>query len=324
MLKKLYIEISGECIGKCPSCFTMSQKYYDINILQSILTDAYDSGFNWVGLCGKDVFQHNQCNELLNVVLNIGFNVRVYTGLLSNKIEPKNFQNFNSKLDITFIVWGMPNVHDLHCGIDGAFDDSCQKLLSWKLAGARVAAKYFPQEKYADQIVGVKRIFDELGIPLFICVWPMPLQSQKSQKGLKPLSVKMAINILKYQNQFYKYRYDTQKSPCKAGLKRVFISSDFQLKACSIAEKPIADLKKQKFIDVWNQDSYWGKWRSIKFKDLQICTNCQYQEFCHVCPTSYIERNINICSPEKLEWAKSMYEYNSLFTKGDQSYENVL
>jgi radical SAM protein with 4Fe4S-binding SPASM domain len=202
----------------------------------------------------------------------------------------------------------MPNVHDSHCGIKGAFWDSCQKLLNWKQAGARVAAKYFPQEKLFDNINELKSILYEFRIPLFVCVWWAPLQFNRYRKGFEPLSAKKAVEIMKEQNLFHKYSYDMQRPPCIAGWRRVFISSNFLLKACHVTEKSIADLTKQRFIDIWNQDSYWGKWRSIQFKDLQECSNCQYQKFCHVCPSPLIEHNYRICNLGKLEWAKSMYE----------------
>lgn len=300
--------MSGKCIGNCPGCFSKSKDFFDLKIFKTILNDSYEVGFNWIGFCGKDLLQHQQSQEIINIALNIGFYIRIYTCLLSNNYNPKINSNFNLKLDITFIVWGTPSFHDSYCGINNSFRDSCQKLLNWKKAGARVAAKYFPQENSRDDVSELKQIFNDLDIQLFICVWLTPLDSVQYQNKFKPLSINNAINILKTHNQIYKYSYDMQKSPCKAGLQRVFITSDFFLKACSVNEKPIADLTKKRFITVWNQDSYWGKWRNIHLNELTECCNCKYQEFCHICPSALIENNISICNNGKLEWAKSMYE----------------
>lgn len=307
MFKRLFIEMSGKCIGKCPGCFSRSKDFFDINIFKTILEDSFEVGFNWIGFCGKDLLQHKQIQEILNLAFDIGFYVRIYTCLLSNNYKPNKNSNFNLKLDITFIVWGIPSFHDSYCGINNSFRDSCQKLLNWKKAGARVAAKYFPQENSKDNINELKQIFKELDIPLLICVWLTPLESEQYQNSFKPLSLNNAVNILKTHNKIFKYSYDLHKSPCKAGLQRAFITSNYILKACSVNEKPIADLTMERFKTIWNQDCYWGRWRKIKLMELNECCNCKYREFCHICPSSFIEKNTTICNNEKLKRAKSMY-----------------
>lgn len=308
LFKKLFMEISGKCIGRCPGCFSTSKDYYDINIFQSILTEAHYAGFNWVGLCGKDVLQQPHCKELLHFALNKGFYVRVYSCLLHDSYETQSYANLSAKLDITFILWGMPKIHDLHCGIKGAFEDSFQKLLTWKQSGARVAVKYFPQDESTCDINELKRIFNEMDIPLFVSVWWAPLQFHRYRNGFQPLSAVKAAEVLKGQNQVLNFSYDIQNPPCKAGRQRAFISSGFLLKSCFASEIPIADLKKQSFYEVWNDDSYWGKWRSIQFMDLHECRNCQHKEFCHVCPSTFIEKGSGICNIGKLEWAKVMHK----------------
>lgn len=304
----MFIELSGNCIGRCPICFSKSKENFDIDVFQTILKDGFDAGFNWVGFCGKDPFQHQKSPEIISLALKIGYSVRIYSSLLLYDYDPIIFADFHSRLDVTFTVWGLPDVHDSYCGIKGAFKASCLKLLTWRNAGARVAAKYFPNEMSKCNINELRQIFIELGIPLFICVWWSPFEFNQTQTDFKPLSVKKAVGILKAQNQIIKYSYDLQKSPCKAGFQRVFISSDFSIKACSVNEKVIADLTKERFIDIWKQNSCWGKWRSVKLKELKECRNCQYQEFCHICPSPYIENKLSICNKGKLEWAKSMYE----------------
>ena len=121
MRKRIFIEIPGNCISRCSGCFSNATNEFDLAIFEKILCDAVELGFNWIGLCGRDPFQSAYKDELINIVLNSRRYVRIYSSLLGSDCLPEYFKNNFNRLDITFIIWGMPEIHDIECGIKGAF-----------------------------------------------------------------------------------------------------------------------------------------------------------------------------------------------------------
>ncbi len=303
-IKRLFIEVPGDCEGRCGSCFSSSGASVDLTPLEGILEDSMKVGFNWFGFCGTDPLQNNLPPGLLEWLSSNPVRVRVYTALLSNDTEVHRCKVNFSRVDITLIVWGPPQVHDQISGVPGAFWRAYRRLQEWKEAGANTAVKFFPRDSYHDTAT-MRNIFRQLDLPLIISLWWAPFYrtEREEQDGL--LSPENALSIARKEEMKYQRSYIENNPPCKAGWKRAFIAKDLTLRPCHTSANCVADLKHEKFSDVWKDDSRWGAWRTLKFKDLGECVRCRYSMTCHICPVEYIEKGEKICSSWKAVWAKN-------------------
>lgn len=264
--------------------------------------------FDWIGLCGRDPLQARAARRILEIALNTRLQVRVYSGFLAQSLVPEKVRGNLSRLDLTWIVWGRKTVHDHVCGVRNAFADAIMRLAEWQKAGARVAAKLYPRRESLPDIECLRAELRSRNIPLFVSTWWQPFDLSMTSTGCDPLPPTDICRIAGNEGTLALAPHASATPPCKAGRQRAFITASFKLKACYAAEKPVADLRHESLSSVWNDDSKWGLWRSLHFQDLHECRECAWESACHICPARFMDCGLSVCSEEKRDRARTMFE----------------
>ena len=78
--------------------------------------------------------------------------------------------------------------------------------------------------------------------------------------------------------------------PCSAGHTLAYISPYGDVFPCVRFPRPSGNVRRQKFIDTWNHPSALNDVRSIRAKDLPVCSSCSHMWTCTRCPgLAYME-----------------------------------
>ena len=79
MKKRIYIEIPGQCDRGCENCPSVHSAHpVNAAFYCSLLDDAKEEGFNWVGFCGVNPIKQPHFLNVLTHSLSIGMKTRVY------------------------------------------------------------------------------------------------------------------------------------------------------------------------------------------------------------------------------------------------------
>src|SRR5581483_11745409 len=81
--------------------------------------------------------------------------------------------------------------------------------------------------------------------------------------------------------------------PCSAGHTACYISPYGDVFPCVQFPLPTGNVRKQKFIDIWRGSPEMQEVRSIRAKDLPVCSTCSHVGTCSRCPgLAYMEGNM--------------------------------
>jgi radical SAM protein with 4Fe4S-binding SPASM domain len=81
--------------------------------------------------------------------------------------------------------------------------------------------------------------------------------------------------------------------PCSAGHSACYVSPYGDVYPCVQFPLPSGNVRKQKFIDIWKYSPQLEEVRSIRTRDLPVCSTCAHTSGCSRCPgLAYMEGNM--------------------------------
>jgi radical SAM protein with 4Fe4S-binding SPASM domain len=90
--------------------------------------------------------------------------------------------------------------------------------------------------------------------------------------------------------------------PCSAGHTTCYVSPYGDVFPCVQFPLPTGNIRKQRFIDIWQHSDEMNDVRSIRIKDLTTCTSCSHVSSCSRCPgLAYQEGNMRGPSSQDCE-----------------------
>ena len=111
----------------------------------------------------------------------------------------------------------------------------------------------------------------------------------------EPYSPRLFVEHSRSAGYLRPFQYALDAPVCKAGTRRAYIDSTQRLFACFESSVPIADLKLERFSDVWLDDSRWGQWRTTTLADMPSCMTCDVRSGCHICPAALFDNRGRMC-----------------------------
>jgi radical SAM protein with 4Fe4S-binding SPASM domain len=94
--------------------------------------------------------------------------------------------------------------------------------------------------------------------------------------------------------------------PCSAGHTLAYISPYGDVFPCVQFPLSSGNVRRQKFIDIWQHSSELNDVRSIRAKDLPVCSTCSHVGTCTHCPgLAYMERSMR--GPSTADCEKSFH-----------------
>ena len=100
--------------------------------------------------------------------------------------------------------------------------------------------------------------------------------------------------------------YDLEGYSCSAAHSFCYISPYGDVYPCVQFPLPSGNVRRQKFLDIWNHSSQLNEVRSIQTKDLPVCSTCSHAGSCSRCPgLAYMEGNMR--GPSSVDCDKSFY-----------------
>ena len=81
--------------------------------------------------------------------------------------------------------------------------------------------------------------------------------------------------------------------PCSAGHSFCYVSPYGEVYPCVQFPLPSGNVRRQKFLDIWQQSPQLQEVRSIRMTDLPVCSSCVHVDGCSRCPgLAYMEGNM--------------------------------
>jgi radical SAM protein with 4Fe4S-binding SPASM domain len=92
------------------------------------------------------------------------------------------------------------------------------------------------------------------------------------------------------------------ETPCSAGHTACYVSPYGDVYPCVQFPLPTGNVRQQKFLEIWRDSKQMNEVRSIRARDLPVCSTCSHVGTCTRCPgLAYMEGNMRGPSSQDCE-----------------------
>ena len=115
-----------------------------------------------------------------------------------------------------------------------------------------------------------------------------------------PRSWATSTNSARFQRN--RVRANLDATPCSAGHTACYVSPYGDVFPCVQFPFSTANVRRQRFVDIWRNSEQMNEVRSIRVKDLTTCTSCSHVSNCTRCPgLAFMEGNMRGPSSQDCE-----------------------
>ncbi len=243
--------------------------------------------------------------ELLEYARRLMFNVRIKTNaVMIGEEEARRMLELGVDQVQVSIYSHRPEVHDAITKLPGSLRRSMEAIRFLTQQGLRVTIANVLMTANMRDHAGVQALARELGVQYTLD----PTITPKMDGDTSILNLRIPGSELKrvFRNESLVGNVEEfcaappapdedvmEGYPCSAGHTLAYISPYGDVFPCVQFPLPSGNVRQQKFLDIWNHSSELNEVRSIRARDLPVCSSCSHVGTCTRCPgLAYMEGNM--------------------------------
>lgn len=312
----VHLDVTYRCNERCVHCYLDHNDYGEMTTdeIFRVLDQLAEAGVFFLTLSGGEVFMRSDFLDIVEHARDLMFCVKVKTNaFMIGEREAQRLHDLAVN-DVQVSVYShRPEIHDAVTKLPGS--------LKRTLAGIRLLRSHDIKVIFANPLMmqtlsdyaGVKNLAIELGAGYTSDPTITPkMDGNRSVLGLG-LGVPQLREVFRnpalvddvegYCAPPAQTNEKTlQQIPCSAGHTACYISPYGDLYPCVQFPLPSGNVRRQKFIDIWNHSEQLNEVRSITLRDLPVCSGCGHVGSCTRCPgLAYMEGNMSGPSTQDCE-----------------------
>src|ERR1700733_2891280 len=323
----VHLDITYRCNERCVHCYLDHDDHGEMTTaeIKKLLGELAEAGVFLLTLSGGEIMVRKDFFEILEYARELMFVVKLKTNaILIGPREADRIRDIGGDGIQVSIYSHRPEVHDAVTKVAGSLKRSLDAIRILKSRGLNVSISNVLMKDSAQDYAGVRALATEMGVhsALDPMITPMmdgdrsPLQLNVSATALKEVfrDPAFAVDIKEMSDS----PTEMDHVPCSAGHSACYVSPYGDLYPCVSFPLPSGNVRKQRFIDIWNHSEQLNEVRSIRIKDLPNCSACGNVSTCSRCPgLAYMEGNMRGPSTQDCEksYARTGIESVNLHNK---------
>jgi AdoMet-dependent heme synthase len=307
----VHLDITYRCNERCVHCYLDHDDHGEMTTaeIKKLLGELAEAGVFLLTLSGGEIMVRKDFFEILEYARELMFVVKLKTNaILIGPREADRIREIGVDGIQVSIYSHRPEIHDAVTKVPGSLKRSLEAIRILKSTGLNVSISNVLMKDSAQDYSGVRALAAEMGVhsALDPMITPMmdgdrsPLQLNVSATALKEVlrDPAFADDIKEMSDSATEMDY----VPCSAGHSACYVSPYGDLYPCVSFPLPSGNVRKQRFIDIWNHSEQLNEVRSIRIKDLPNCSACGNVSTCSRCPgLAYMEGNMRGPSTQDCE-----------------------
>jgi AdoMet-dependent heme synthase len=300
----VHFDITYRCNERCVHCYLDHDDHGEMTTAEitDVLAQLADAGVFFLSLSGGEVLMRRDFFEIVERARQLLFNVKVKTnGVMIHEKEAARLRQLGVEQIQISVYSHRPEVHDAITKLPGSLKRTIRAIRFLKSQGLKVTiANVLMAGNFADQ-PGVTALARELGVAYTLD----PTITPKMDGDRSILALRIPGSELKQVLHNPELVGDVEEFcgpppapgedimegfPCSAGHTGCYISPYGDVFPCVQFPLPSGNVRRQKFLDIWRHSSQLKEVRSIRAKDLTVCSGCAHVGTCTRCPgLAYME-----------------------------------
>jgi radical SAM protein with 4Fe4S-binding SPASM domain len=303
----IHLDVTYRCNERCVHCYLDHDDHGEMTTseIKDVLDQVAEAGTFFLTLSGGEVLMRRDFFAILEHARSLLFNVRIKTnGVMIRKAEARRMVDLGVEQVQISIYSHRPAVHDAITKLPGSLKRSVEAIRFLKSQGLKVVIANVLMTANSHDHAGVQALARELGVTYTLDPTITPKMDGDTSilslriPGSELNSVLHNPNLVGNVEEFCAPPpppdEDTMDGySCSAGHTAAYISPYGDVFPCVQFPLPSGNVRKQKFIDIWRDSPALHEVRSIRARDLPVCSTCSHVGTCSRCPgLAYMEGNM--------------------------------
>jgi radical SAM protein with 4Fe4S-binding SPASM domain len=314
----VHLDITYRCNERCIHCYLDHDDLGEMSTdeIRNVLDQLADAGVFFLALSGGEVLMRRDFFTIVEHARRRQFNVKVKTnGVMIREVEARRMRELGVEQVQISVYSHRPEVHDRITRLPGSLRRTIEAVRFLKTQGLKVSiANVLMTANLADNS-GVIALAKELGVSYTLD----PTITPKIDGDTSVLGLRAPGSELKQVFQNEELVGNVQEFcapppgadedvlegyPCSAGHTSCYVSPYGDVFPCVQFPLPSGNLRRESFIDIWQNSPALAEVRSIRARDLVTCSACSHVGTCSRCPgLAYMEGNMR--GPSRADCEKS-------------------
>jgi radical SAM protein with 4Fe4S-binding SPASM domain len=316
----VHLDVTYRCNERCVHCYLEHDDHGEMTTaeIKDVLEQLALAGTFFLTLSGGEVLMRRDFFEILTHARRLLFNVRIKTnGVMIREPEARRLRALGVE-DIQISIYShRREVHDAITKLPGSLKRSVEAIRFLKAQGLKVTIANVLMTANLGDHAGVQTLARELGVTYTLD----PTITPKIDGDMSILNLRIPgteLNAVFHNENLVGNVKDfcappppvddevMEGFPCSAGHTAAYITPYGDVFPCVQFPLPSGNVRRQKFIDIWQNSPQLNEVRSIHARDLPVCSTCNHVGTCTRCPgLAYMEGSMR--GPSTADCEKSFH-----------------
>jgi AdoMet-dependent heme synthase len=310
------LDVTYRCNERCVHCYLDHDDHGEMTTaeIKDVLDQIADAGVFFLTLSGGEVLMRMDFFEIVKYARALLFDVKLKTNaFMIREKEADRIRDLGVRSVQVSIYSHRPEIHDAITMLPGSLKRSIEGIRLLLSRGVKVTIANVLMRQNLNDYPGVRALADELGIECTIDPTVTPMMD--GDRSIVSLGIGGSELREVFRNSDLVGDVDQycappppvdenvmEETPCSAGHTACYISPYGELFPCVQFPLPSGNVRTQKFIDIWRDSTQLKEVRSIRARDLPVCSTCSHVGTCTRCPgLAYMEGSMRGPSTQDCE-----------------------
>jgi len=314
----VHFDITYRCNERCVHCYLDHDDLGEMTTgeIEDVLDQLADAGVFFLALSGGEVLMRRDFFDIVEHARRRLFNVKIKTnGVMIREPEARRLRQLGVEQVQISVYSHRPEVHDGITKLPGSLRRTIEAIRFLKLQGLKVSMANVLMTANLFDNQGVMSLAKDLGVyyTLDPTITPkidgntavLALRAPGAELRRVFRNEELVGNVAEFCAPPSAPDEDVMDGyPCSAGHTSCYISPYGDVFPCVQFPLPSGNLRREKFVEIWQHSSALKEVRSIRARDLTTCSTCSHVGSCSRCPgLAYMEGNMR--GPSSADCEKS-------------------
>jgi radical SAM protein with 4Fe4S-binding SPASM domain len=316
----VHLDVTYRCNERCVHCYLDHDDHGEMTTaeIKGVLDQLAEAGVFFLTFSGGEVFMRRDFMELVEYARRLMFVVKIKTNaVMIHEEEARRIRELGVDTIQISVYSHRPEVHDAITKLPHSFERTVRAIRFLHDQGLRVTIANVLMTANSADHKGVQELAGELGVHYTLDPTITPMMDGDTSvlslriPGEELPEIFRNPALVDNQDDYCAppkppSKEDLEGYSCSAGHAFCYISPYGDVFPCVQFPLPTGNVRQQKFLDIWNFSPQMNEVRSIKVKDLAVCSSCSHAGTCSRCPgLAYMEGSMR--GPSTADCEKSFY-----------------
>ncbi len=312
------LDLTYRCNERCVHCYLDHDDHGEMTTaeIRDLLDQLAAAGVFFLILSGGEIFLRKDLFEIVEYARKLMFSVKLKTNaVMIRKAKAKRIAALGVESVQISVYSHRAEVHDAITKLPGSFRRTIEGARLLKSNGVRVSFANVLMKHNAGDYPEVQALAAELGVGYNVDATITPMMD--GDRSILDLNIAPAALEQVFHNSTLVGNAEEfcappsgplaqadalDTLPCSAGHTACYVSPYGDVYPCVQFPLPSGNVRKTRFLDIWQHSPQLKEVRAITMADLQGCSSCTHGSSCSRCPgLAYMEGNMRGPSTQDCE-----------------------